>query len=704
MYNLTVVPVCGGNFTGPNGKIEAKADVSEGSRYCQWMIKVRPGRRINITIEYYSIGYQYSQCQEYLEIRNGPFADSPLLTRPLCGTNTTSHDLPQTSSNYALLTYKVSQPGKNDFRLYYLEYGHECSGERVLRNAKDVVYLQNPNYPEAPTHDVVCEWIVRGPIDSGLQITFENSKRFNCDFKNSYVEVYDGGSTLSGMVKRYCVPPFDVDTITVNNHVSLIRFVLKRQNFHSIFNATVRVDNCDRSYYVSSSYFDENDYYEFPVRSDSRLSFKSILATHPSCTLQLKTMANYYIAVNVSTANLEGYNCSAGDVIEFYDRKSMTFPFTKICPPKNETEMFYTIPSIYNELYIVYKRVNYVNNTDLDRKRIGIRFSASIKFKSCYRYINVRLYPSGVIDSPNYPSAVDRRVYCTWILYGEPGTRLWLHFNRFDLGDVHPINSSISRCDKQLKVYQNIFTTRALTKVFGCSADVPTDIYSLTNIMSFNLYATSLNEREGFSLVYRVVNDNKSCSALMDQRRGEIVSSGFDATNETGLVACAWEFKVGRNQTLAVALDTYDVPGDCSTSTLVTTHFFSNNRYSVRGVICIPEPEKPQVSGVKFVFPIYRYPEDQQNPLLVLNFNRTKAGTSRGLKGQYFIQDCGGLFDDVEGEFTSLNYPNSYSEGTYCSWFFRSMATGGDTRGYRLTFLEFDLDENCSRDAFHVSS
>lgn len=60
-------------------------------------------------MEFYSIGYLTAKCsntKNFLEIRNGHSEDSPLLVEPLCGSNTTSFVLPETSSNVAHITYK----------------------------------------------------------------------------------------------------------------------------------------------------------------------------------------------------------------------------------------------------------------------------------------------------------------------------------------------------------------------------------------------------------------------------------------------------------------------------------------------------------------------------------------------------------------------------------------------------------------------
>lgn len=114
-YNLTITPVCGGNFTKqPNGQIDSSEDVDErkqGIHECHWIVEARPGRVIRFHVDYYSIGLSLDShsCQirgEALEIHNGQSIDSPMLVKPLCGYNTSWFVLPETSTNYAHIVYK----------------------------------------------------------------------------------------------------------------------------------------------------------------------------------------------------------------------------------------------------------------------------------------------------------------------------------------------------------------------------------------------------------------------------------------------------------------------------------------------------------------------------------------------------------------------------------------------------------------------
>lgn len=124
-------------------------------------------------------------------------------------------------------------------------------------------------------------------------------------------------------------------------------------------------------------------------------------------------------------------------------------------------------------------------------------------------------------------------------------------------------------------------------------------------------------------------------------------------------------------------------------------------------IVCITKENSPVTKGKKYILPIYRRIEESQHPMVLFNFNRTIAGQSKGLRGEYFIQNCGGYFNDFEGEVSSLNYPNAYGADVFCNWYFGlSQWTNQDRPnfgGYRLTFTEFDIGDNCDEEYFFVS-
>lgn len=118
------------------------------------------------------------------------------------------------------------------------------------------------------------------------------------------------------------------------------------------------------------------------------------------------------------------------------------------------------------------------------------------------------------------------------------------------------------------------------------------------------------------------------------------------------------------------------------------------NKICIQSINSVYSKEKK-----KFVLPLYSYNDLIKNYVISLNFRREKSNTSRGIRGEYFIQNCGGTFVDFVGEFKSINYPGTYPFDTYCNW---KLILSDTTTNYKLTFLEFDIGDNCDEDYFYV--
>ena len=271
----------------------------------------------------------------------------------------------------------------------------------VLHSLSQTIQFWSPGYPESPSHDVVCEWVIRGPLDSGLQINFQQERYASCDQKVSYIQIFNGGSDLSSEVGKYCAPPYNLNTIVVESNVAFVRFVMKERNFRAKFNATVRVDRCHREYYVGTSTRELS----IPVEDYSFTSESSGEAKR--CRVHLRTHPNYYITINVTYANLIGDNCTAGDVIQFQDSPTSTFLFEKFCP-NTENIVGKSVTSVENQMVITYERVNLLTdstsksgnaNRTSGLTSTGIKFRVQTKYRSKFCNCFLITTNSNVIDS-----------------------------------------------------------------------------------------------------------------------------------------------------------------------------------------------------------------------------------------------------------------------------------------------------------------
>lgn len=591
----------------------------------------------------------------------------------------------------------------------------------LLNSLSDVVSVNSPGYPNVGQSELLCDFIIRGPVNAGLQISFAIERWSSCNKTAASLEIYDGGSDLSPLIETVCMPPFAQRPVITSSHIALLRYAVRGGEHSSKFNATIKIDNCNREMIVGRR---AERGLRLPYTTKSASSSSANLAAITECSYHFKTYPTMRITLNITQLFLMGNSCTAGDVVSFYDSPYQTsVSFRQYCAPKNKSDVNYVIKSSKNELYVTYKRINYYQTSSAKAQEVGIKFDVASKYtgkflflikffnnflfiESDYKIIDGNLKPRGIIRF-SATAATESRTYSEWRLDGDIGTRFRLHFERLNLGKpMRLANLTGLPCSKKLTISYNFILGFNNNEVFDCTNEVlPADIITPTNIVKLLFVAENLAPREGFLISYTMLYDNQSCSALYDSPRTSIISTNFTNINSTGYFACLWQVKLQVNQSATLLLDTYDVPGDCVNKTLFITGVVKERyRYHrMTSDVCIPKEAAPQNKGVKFIQPIFWKNDYPVNPSILFSFNRTEAGKSKGLRGELFIQKCGGHFVNAfGGEFTSQNYPNDYGTDVFCNYYFELKQDGGSDNGYRLIFTEFDIGDNCEEDFFLV--
>ncbi|XP_008559195.1 tolloid-like protein 1 [Microplitis demolitor] len=166
---------------------------------CKWTIRAAEGERIKVTLTSWDIKETPNCTAEYVEIKNGYRANSPVLAR-ICGEDKT---VIRTARNFVSVTY-----ARNHYENYHLgfilKYETICGGDINLRS-NDTYYLESPNYPELYKPYKQCHWNIKAPYKHYIVIKFnyfELEESTGC--KNDFVKVREGGNKNAPIIGTYC--------------------------------------------------------------------------------------------------------------------------------------------------------------------------------------------------------------------------------------------------------------------------------------------------------------------------------------------------------------------------------------------------------------------------------------------------------------------------------------------------------------------
>lgn len=121
-------------------------------------------------------------------------------------------------------------------------------------------------------------------------------------------------------------------------------------------------------------------------------------------------------------------------------------------------------------------------------------FNIAIKF--CRFYHTVPCFsnftaPMGTVLSPDYPEGYGNNLNCVWLIISEPGTRIHLAFNDFDLEPPYDF----------LTVKDGDQSGATLLGRFS-GAEVPSHLTSNSNVLQLEFQADHSMSGRGFNITY----------------------------------------------------------------------------------------------------------------------------------------------------------------------------------------------------------
>ncbi|KAH8239867.1 hypothetical protein KR032_008825 [Drosophila birchii] len=397
---------CGSNMTGKVGTIPMQTQFVD----CVWHIEVRPGRKIDISIEYPSAAVDKLPCPYYGLIYDGIDDHAPLLDHgKFCNRLGFRKKSFRTSSSHAYVKYVASSATSvmagDLWSLTYREFS-DCDGEIKLTQEAPSFVITSPGYPHLPHPYADCTWLVMAPpgeiVAANFEDPFELSRR-HCDKEN--VEFYDGSTTMSKFLKRTCSKL--LETLRSSGNLLLVHYTSQLGEPHGGFRLNVSLSTCGGQFSDSSGSISSEHY--------------PALGGYPKpseCVYRIRLPKGTYIQLNITDLHLpfnpNGTSSkSTSDRLEILDmangeRELMILDGSTVTP------MIVTLNT--NDAAIRFVAIQNVNNFR------GFKLQYKRSVGSCSRDVNGA---AGNLEiSPMAPSTWLR--FCRWTINVPKGQRVRL--------------------------------------------------------------------------------------------------------------------------------------------------------------------------------------------------------------------------------------------------------------------------------------
>ncbi|OXU20544.1 hypothetical protein TSAR_014165, partial [Trichomalopsis sarcophagae] len=527
-FSAVVLTECGGTIEKSMGVIEVNnsLEFARPRPYiynCEWVVKVRPGRRIAVKVIANKIENSQKKIDDnscrsnYLVLKNGESSSSPLLgTGKYC--NGVIPSVQNTSSNYLYVKLAVSFAWV-DFKLQFSELGHDCGGRFTLYKGTDLQQeITSPNYPNIPSPHIECIWTFMSAEENRLSIHFLDrfDLAFSEDCEQEYVEIRDGGTDMSTLLGRFCknTPPSSLST---KGNLMYVRYYTDLPEPRNGFKALITTgDVCggiereSRGGIISSPNWPES------------YDFKS----HHCSWWIMAPNANRAIKIQFQDLELPiRRNCSSTDHITIYEKLPGGFNNTKIgtfCG-KNKPGV---IDVVTSEALVVFE--SSFTNSRLPFTR-GFRLNYTFNSDGCGGIFDGM---RGVFQTNGYPRPYSSYKYCRWKIAVPIGYQVKVDILDLDIGGDKYSKSSYASFHHDPDSIATIATLRG-------DNSKSTSISSSSRYMS--VYYISTGGHRGMKARYTAVLP-APCGRESNSWEDTFSSPDFAPYNESSFY-CEWAIK-----------------------------------------------------------------------------------------------------------------------------------------------------------------
>jgi len=645
--------VCGGELRDNIGLIRSPNYPGNypHNRQCEWTIVMPTGRQILLNITDF-IMESHPTCRwDYLEIRNGGFATSPLIGK-YCGTS-----VDQTIVSHGNRLYlKFATDASSNHRGFQISYDGTLSGCGGELRATTGSFV-SPNFPQPYGRDIECVWQIIVANGSTIRlhfVEFEIESHGSCVF--DYVEIRDGNPLGNRIAK-----------LSGNTTPEFIQSTTNRMwvKFRSDFS------NHGRGFYASY-YASCNNVLTAHSGIIESPNFPNPYPRNRDCTWIIQaTLGN---TVNASFSHFEieggaGSNSSCrNDYVELKDGSNLNSPLIGRYCGHN-----YLPPAIATRSQNLYLR--FVSDAYGSHNGFRLQYAVS----GCGGHMTGS---TGNFTSLNYPNHYPSRRECVWTIAVTPGSRIELTIQEMDV-EAHPA------CDYDaLEVFGGIDSSSFRLMQLCHRQLAPQVITSTGSNLYVRFRSDSGGSGRGFRATYQTISGG--CGGNYSSRSGTIMSKNYP-DNYEHFSDCLWIIRSEINRPIVFTYEDFDVEGaqDCIFDyvALYATSDFNSSLIMKSCGSSLPNPH------------VIRSPSNQ----LYVRMRSDVSVTARGFKAT-FKTDCGGnLNADVDGIITSPGWPTNYEQHSNCTWIIQA-SNPGDRITLTFTHIEIEgnVNDTCSFDYVRV--
>ncbi|XP_049840768.1 cubilin-like [Schistocerca gregaria] len=512
---------------------------------CTWIISVPVGQQIMLNITNFEVQWG-SRCQyDYLEIRNGGSALSPLVGK-FCGTT-----IPRTITSHSHLMFihfVTNNSGRNKgFHLTWDVTATGCGGIMTSPSGS----FSSPNYPQN-YHDVsYCTWKISTSRGSILQLVFIDIEMEETDdCSHDYVEIRDGKDPSGRLLGSYCSsshPPFIRSS---SNHMFVTfksDYSSSGRGFHAKYNTVCNLDLHGFHGVIESPNFPEM----YPNSLD--------------CTWNIKAPRGHNVSIAFSHFELQ----DSGWLWNIFRRvrrfiwpilrkpTCCGFDFLEIKESFNNGTAQRTLlkecgSQIPGQLESHTNTVHVHFHTDGDAAFSGFHLEWTVK--GCGGHLE---QPFGEFTSPSYPDRYPDDVLCEWLITVEWGSSVQLTIEDFSMEHVIGCNGD------SLTIYGGI-DDMAPQLVHLCHTQGKAMKYTSSGNNMFIRFVSDLfYSGRGFKASFKTVPSR--CGGHLTTPKGSIHSGNYP-NNYDHLEDCMWLIEVEPNYRIKFTIIDIDIEfsSDCN--------------------------------------------------------------------------------------------------------------------------------------------